>query len=935
MKRLFLYLHTHWDREWYRPFEAFRSDLVEVVRRVLDGLEAGTLPSIYLDGQACVLEDAVWVAPELTPRIVALMEVGRLTAGPWYVLADQMLVSGESLIRNLKLGMSLTGRFGRPAPVGYCPDTFGHSQDLPRILAGFGLKSAVVWRGVPPQVGQPAFRWQSPDGSSILAYHLGRGYYQTAFHEPRPVEELEWFLLSWLQPEQAEGVGSTVLDRAINGALVPIGADHAAPPHEFSARLSAIRELLATEGDTAPMVGEEDVRVQVVTLPEFFQERERLARGQDSEATVAGELRDNSTCGRHGRAYLLPGVLSARLYVKQDNRRSEHRLARISEPLHALLSAGGVIAYPADELRHAWRLLLQNQPHDSICGCSVDAVAAEMRGRTAGLHQVLDALDRRARHAVARAGYEQVSAGRAGVSADDPDFAPNRLMVYNLSASRRSRPVPLSYYCDVSRKLPRGDWFQLIARRTANELFTETGIVPYYKSVDAIDALVWAESVPALGVKELRWPFESGRQSEFEPVVVKGNSVSNGLVTVTVTEDGVLAVTQKFADGSTATFRLGHTFRDVGDGGDSYNFDPLAGDVAVEATFGSLAGGQKGPLVGSLVLTYQMDIPEEHVEVAPGSDEAVPVFARSRRRIAHKIKTELSLMRGVPVVFFDTEWNNRASDHRLEVVFDTGALVARTFSENHFSLVARAAPGPPPPLPVEPGCEAPPDRFPCQRFFIANGQVFLNAGLPEYGVDGRCVGITILRSVSRLSRGRLRTRGGGAGPHIDTPGAACLGLNRVRYGWTALPGTPDTDGAPSGRQLAAAYDAAAEFEGTLWACLGDRAVPPSSRSFFHVDNPLVNVTALFCEGSGTFFLRLLNISSEAQSATVETSLAVEQAHMCSLDGVPGRMLVSRAAGSPEAQPGPGHSTGAMLHAFALVLGAHELATVRLVARQPG
>lgn len=933
MKRLFLYLHTHWDREWYRPFEAFRTDLVEVVRRVLDGLEAGTLPSFYLDGQACVLEDVVSVAPELAPRVVALMEVGRLTAGPWYVLADQMLVAGESLIRNLKLGMALTSRFGRPAPVGYCPDTFGHSQDLPRILAGFGLKSAIVWRGVPPHVRQPAFRWQSPDGSSILAYQLGRGYYQTAFHEPRPVEEVERFLLSWLQPEQAGQVDSAVLDRAVNGALVPIGADHAAPPEEFSARLSAVRELLATTNDTVRFVGQEDVRLQVVTLSEFFHERERLANGQEPEAAIVGELRDNSGARLHERAYLLPGVLSTRLHLKQDNRRSEHRLARVSEPLHALLSASGVIAYPADELRHAWKLLLQNQPHDSICGCSADEVASEMRGRTAALHQVLDALDRRARHAVARAGYEQVSAGRAVVSSDDPDFAPNRLVVYNLAGSRKSRPVRLSYCCNVTDKVPRADWFQLIARRRANQLFTEIGIVPYYKVVDIVDALVWAESVPPLGFLERSWPFEAGDRSEIEPVVVNGRTVSNGLVTVTVTEDGVLAIRQKFADGSTASFRLGHSFRDVGDGGDTYNFDPLAGDLAVEASFCSLAVGRKGPLVGSLVLVYEMDIPEGLVEVAPGSNEVVPVFARSRRRIDHKIKTELSLMRGVPVVFFDTKWNNRATDHRLEVVFDTGAAVARTFAENHFSLVERAAPGPPQMLPVEPGCEAPPDRFPCQRFFIANGQVFLNWGLPEYGVEDSCVGITILRSVTRLSRGRLRTRGGGAGPHIDTPAAACLGLNRVRYGWTALPGAAQQDGAPSGEQLAAAYDAAAEFEGTLWACLGDRAVPPSSRSLFRLDNPLVHVTALFYEGSDTLFLRLLNISGQPQAATVETSLSVHEARMCSLDGVPGRMLIIRAAGSPKTQPG--QATGAGLSAFALVLGRHELATVRLVVSQPG
>ena len=106
MKHLYLYLHTHWDREWYRPFADFRCDLVGVVRTVCDSLEEGVVPNFYLDGQACVLDDATQISPELAPRITALMHVGRLAAGPWYVLADQMLVSGESLVRNLKLGLS-------------------------------------------------------------------------------------------------------------------------------------------------------------------------------------------------------------------------------------------------------------------------------------------------------------------------------------------------------------------------------------------------------------------------------------------------------------------------------------------------------------------------------------------------------------------------------------------------------------------------------------------------------------------------------------------------------------------------------------------------------------------------------------------------------------------------------------------------------------
>jgi alpha-mannosidase/mannosylglycerate hydrolase len=298
MRRLYLYLHTHWDREWYRPFEDFRTDLVGLVRTVCDSLEQGVLPNFNLDGQACVLEDVTQVSPELLARITSLMQVGRLSAGPWYVLADQMLVSGESLVRNLKLGLSLTGKFGQPALVGYCPDTFGHSQDLPRILSGFGIKCAVVWRGVPP-LDQPAFWWESPDGSRVLAYHLRRGYYQTAFHEGRPASELQWFLLSWLE-RQGQHQAST-FDAPIQGALVPVGADHLTPPRDIASTLAQIREIL-TPADESADAGQSDIRIQPVLLADFFKERDTIAGSVGPAVTVSGELRDNSGAALFERA---------------------------------------------------------------------------------------------------------------------------------------------------------------------------------------------------------------------------------------------------------------------------------------------------------------------------------------------------------------------------------------------------------------------------------------------------------------------------------------------------------------------------------------------------------------------------------------------------------------------------------------------------------
>jgi alpha-mannosidase len=123
--------HTHWDREWYHPLERFQQRLVALVDDLLDDPPSGD-ESFLLDGQAIVVDDYLEIRPERAMEIGALLRDGRLEAGPWYVLADELIPSGEALVRNLLAGRRALRRFDAASPpVLYCPDSFGHPASLP------------------------------------------------------------------------------------------------------------------------------------------------------------------------------------------------------------------------------------------------------------------------------------------------------------------------------------------------------------------------------------------------------------------------------------------------------------------------------------------------------------------------------------------------------------------------------------------------------------------------------------------------------------------------------------------------------------------------------------------------------------------------------------------------------------------------------------
>ena len=356
---VFLVPHTHWDREWYRPFQSFRISLVDVVDEVLELLESDERMAFTLDGQLATVDDYVEIRPEGEARIRALVRAGRLAVGPWQTLMDEFLVSGETIVRNLEAGLARAEDVGGAMHVGYLPDMFGHIAQMPQILRSAGIETGVMWRGVPAAVNAHVFDWEGIDGSVVRAEYLPEQGYSN---------------MAWAFDEGGEGFDAA-LERlrpwfGEDTILGMVGTDHMPPLRNLPQRVA--------EG------------VRIGTLEEYITETFQEAVPREL-VRVRGELRSAA------RANLLPNVVSARIDLKQACARAERSLERYAEPLQALY--GGDWAEPF--LRVAWSRLLQNAAHDSICGCSADEVSAQVLVRYAEAEQIGDELTRRALQRIA------------------------------------------------------------------------------------------------------------------------------------------------------------------------------------------------------------------------------------------------------------------------------------------------------------------------------------------------------------------------------------------------------------------------------------------------------------------------------------------------------------------------------------------------------
>ena len=141
--------HSHWDREWYQPFETHRMKLVELIDNTAELFEKDKdYNSFHLDGQTIALDDYLEIKPEKKEHIKKLVKDGKFAVGPWYVLQDEFLTSGEACVRNLLTGMKEAEAYGKLCKIGYFPDAFGNAGQMPQVLKQAGMKAIAFGRGV-------------------------------------------------------------------------------------------------------------------------------------------------------------------------------------------------------------------------------------------------------------------------------------------------------------------------------------------------------------------------------------------------------------------------------------------------------------------------------------------------------------------------------------------------------------------------------------------------------------------------------------------------------------------------------------------------------------------------------------------------------------------------------------------------------------------
>ena len=749
-RRVNIVPHTHWDREWYLPYQSFRLKLVDLLDGLLPQLEADpSYAHFLLDGQMAVVDDYLQVRPEAEERLRALASTGRMAMGPWYALPDEFLVSGETLVRNLQRGRRVAARFGGAMDVGYLPDMFGHVAQMPQILRLFGYEHAVVWRGVPSAINRSGFQWSSPDGSTVRAEYLPQGYGNGA-----------------LVPDDAKALVRRIREfdeeqgDLLTGAILWMnGTDHLLP-QPWLGRVVAEANAL-----------EAGYELHICSLAEHVQHAPT-----EGLPSWMGELRSGAN------ANLLMGVASNRVDIKQAAATAERSLERLAEPLSALFLPAA--HWPGALLDEAWLEVIRNSAHDSICACSADEVCAAVVHRFAEATQIANGLTERALAALgATVGVDgrvpvlvnASSRTRGGVVemrfpgdtvpdgcqlvSERPaqrvllDFTAVEVATIMVSELEYARNIT-AFSIDAAdgtelihvERETAGTLVTPLVRRALAELRTSRhGELVRIRVANrpAVTVLGYVADVPGFG-----WQAWSSTTTVPQPVSVDELHVSNGVMAVEVDPtNGTFSINGLAGFGQLV---------DGGDIGDTYNWCPPLVETLVDAPITVVTRViEAGPVRGRLEVLRTYALPTHIDDQARVGSQTI------------EVRTTLELHAGDDLLRVHVELDNHGvRDHRLRVHLPLPHRASGSVAECAFATVSRGlvAEG----GPTEQGLPT----YPSRRFVSAGGLTVAHEGLLEYELvdlddDATTAGtlaITLLRCTGMLSQGPMATRALPAGP---------------------------------------------------------------------------------------------------------------------------------------------------------------------------
>ena len=703
MKKVIAYVHTHWDREWYREFEEFRLRLIEVFDEVLKNLETEELPYFYFDGQTAALEDYLEIRPEKLKTIKELIKQKKLRIGPFYCSSDSFLVSGELLCRNLELGLSKAKEFGETEFIGYLSDTFGHSQCIPSILKAYNIKKACLWRGLG---SLPAdINWQD-----IKTTYLIQGYFQDFLNTSLPIEKKAEALKKYIDK---------IALKSKDYILLPIGADHLAIAKNLKKQIEDLNKIY------------KDYKIEIKTPFEYFEKIK-------SRTKINGEFLNNEL------NFILPGVYSSRIYIKQANSHSQWLLSRIAEPLQALSHFYFGTKSKQNEINHAYKTLIKNHAHDSIYGCSIDEVHDEMLTRYKKTDTISNGIIKRT--------IRDLSQNNAPLS------------VINLSNFNYSGKIKIQ----TEQKLPK--WMNAI-KISSQKGFTDNKLyniqeIPITEDITNINEyLIDVKNLDSFSLTQIKK--ENICNEKY--IKITKNSIENKNIKIEVKNNEINITDKK----NNEEYRNIITISDRADIGDSYNFGALKNDTPINAILNKYEIKESNQQRAIIKLTYTINIPATS-----------NLNGRNKTTKTHKLDLFITLYNQNEFAEFEINWENKSKDHILQIGFNLKNKITKTINEDLFGTVERnfdADYNIYKYIPARKGKELKYNTSPMQRFMSAQNFALITKGNCEYEIKKQTINLTLLRATGIISNPINPTRGTPAGPPLKTPKLQCIGQNKANF----------------------------------------------------------------------------------------------------------------------------------------------------------